>query len=104
MDTGATLTSVDNGFAQRMKATGFDSNFEFRDAAGAKSSAVRQAAVSSFKIAGVSVRAPNLQVSNLAMYSSSGGQVAGVLGMDILGQNWSIIDFGERKLYIAKAQ
>ena len=57
-----------------------------------------------FKIAGVPVRAPNLQVSNLAMYASSGGKAAGVLGMDVLGQNWSIIDFGEQKLYIAKAQ
>jgi len=24
--------------------------------------------------------------------------------MDVLGQNWSIIDFGEQKLYIAAAR
>ena len=104
MDTGATLTWVDQSFAQRMKASGFDSNIGLRDAAGAKTEVARQAAVSSFKIAGVPVRAPSLQVAKLGVYASSSGQVAGFLGMDILGQNWSIIDFGERKLYIAKAQ
>ena len=103
MDTGATLTTVDHRFAQRMKASGHTTNFEVNDAAGAKAR-TRQAAVSSFKIAGTAVRAPNLQLADLGCYSSSGGKVAGFLGMDILGQNWSIIDFGEQKLYIAAAR
>lgn len=104
MDTGATLTQVDSRFAQRMKGSAVMSNYEFQDAAGARQNRLRQAAVSSFKIAGVPVRTPNLQVANLGCYSSSGGTVVGFLGMDILGQNWSIIDFGEHKLYIAKAR
>lgn len=105
MDTGATLTSIDYRFADRIKASGSISHLQFHDAAGVKSQPTRQAALSSFKIAGALVRAPNLQLASLACYSSSGGTVAGFLGMDILGQNWSIIDFGEHKLYIAgKAQ
>jgi predicted aspartyl protease len=103
LDTGATLTSIDTRFADRIKTSAIVSHMESRDAAGVTSS-LRQASVSSFKIAGVSVRAPDVQISNLGCYSSSGGKVTGFLGMDILGQNWSIIDFGEQKLYIAKAQ
>jgi predicted aspartyl protease len=104
MDTGAALSLIDFGFAQRVKAAGFDTDMAYRDVAGVQSATLRQAAVSSFKIAGVPVRAPNLQAGKVAIYASSGGKVAGFLGMDILGQNWSIIDFGEQKLYIAKAQ
>jgi predicted aspartyl protease len=101
MDTGATLTLVDHRFGDRMKTSGHVSNLEFRDAAGV-TSASRLATVSEFKIAGVVVRAPAVHLKTLACYSSSGGKVVGFLGMDILGQNWSIIDFGEQKLYIAK--
>ena len=101
MDTGATLTSVDYRFAAQMKASGYYSGFEFRDAAGVKGETHRTP-ISSFKIARLAVRAPNLQLGKLSCYSSSGGRVSGFLGMDILGQNWSIIDFGENKLYIAK--
>jgi predicted aspartyl protease len=101
MDTGATLTFLDSRFAQRIKASDFITNIALRDAAGVTGRATRQASLSSFKIAGVPVRVPNLQVTDLAIYSSSGGKVAGAMGMDILGQNWSIIDFGEQKLYIA---
>jgi predicted aspartyl protease len=103
MDTGATLTSVDYRFAERAKTTGHVGYVSFSDAAGVRSEA-RQAAIANFKIGGVPVRASDMQLSNLSVYSSSHGQVAGFLGMDVLGQNWSIIDFGEQKLYIAKAR
>ena len=106
MDTGATLTSVDSQFAVQMKASRQYSGFDSRDIAGVKTEASQtsQTPVRSFKIAGVQVRAPEVQVKKLACYSASGGKVVGFLGMDILGQNWSIIDFGEQKLYIAAAR
>jgi predicted aspartyl protease len=103
MDTGATLSLVDTRFADRIKTSAHFTQFEFHDAAGAKSE-TGHAALKSFKIAGVPVRVSDVQLSKVACYSSSGGTVVGLLGMDVLGQNWSIIDFGEQKLYIAGAR
>jgi hypothetical protein len=34
-------------------------------------------------------------------YRATGGQLAGLIGMDFLGQTWSIIDCGQHKLYFA---
>ena len=104
MDTGSVLTHIDFKFADQIKASGVVSNYESRDIAGAKDREMRQASLSSFKMAGVPVRVANVQLAHLGCYSSSGGKIAGFLGMDVLGQNWSIIDFGEQKLYIAKAR
>jgi hypothetical protein len=53
----------------------------------------------SFKIGGVSVRAPDLRLSKFGFYSTTGGKIIGLLGMDILGPNGSIIDFGQQKYY-----
>jgi hypothetical protein len=39
-----------------------------------------------------------------SFYTTSGGKVIGLLGMDVLGQNWGIIDFGQQKLYFASAK
>jgi predicted aspartyl protease len=102
MDTGATLSELDSRFADRIKTSAHFTEYEFQDAAGAREE-TGHASLKSFKIAGVAVRAPNIQIGKLSFYSSSGGKVAGLLGMDVLGQNWSIIDFGEQKLYIAAA-
>ena len=53
----------------------------------------------SFKINGVRVRAPDLRLSTFDFYTETGGKVAGLLGMDILGYNGTIIDFGDHKIY-----
>jgi hypothetical protein len=53
----------------------------------------------SFRIAGVNVRAPDLRIGRFAFYDRSHGKVIGLLGMDILGTNGAIIDFGQKKLY-----
>ncbi len=100
MDTGATLSELDSRFADRIKTSAHFTEYEFHDAAGAKAES-GHASLNSLKIAGVEVRAPNIQIAKLSFYSSSGGKIGGLLGMDVLGQNWSIIDFGEQKLYIA---
>lgn len=103
MDTGATLSGIDSRFASRIKARGYDSRIVSIDAAGVISK--RQLAnVGSFKIGGVPVRAPDLTVGTFGVYSASGGKVIGLLGMDFLGQNWGIIDFGNQKLYFSKAK
>ena len=56
----------------------------------------------SFKIGGVPVHAPDIRLRKLDLYSASAGKVIGELGMDILGPNGAIIDFGERKLYVVR--
>ncbi len=53
----------------------------------------------SFKIGGVSVSAPDLRLESFDFYTRSGGKIIGLLGMDILGSNHIIIDFGQHKLY-----
>jgi hypothetical protein len=55
--------------------------------------------LSSFRIAGVNVRAPDLRIGRFAFYDGTRGKVIGLLGMDILGTNGAIIDFGQKKLY-----
>lgn len=52
-----------------------------------------------FKIGGVAVRAPDIRLRKLLLLAQDAPKPIGLLGMDILGSNGAIIDFGERKLY-----
>ena len=56
----------------------------------------------SFRAGGVPLRAPDIRLRQVAAYSRSGGQVIGELGMDLLGSNGAVIDFGQRKLYVIR--
>jgi predicted aspartyl protease len=104
MDTGATLTGLDPRFAAQAKASGYGRrNLEALDAAGVHSS-MDLAGSHSFKIGGIPVGAPTLTTSIFPFYTASGGKIVGLLGVDVLGQNWGIIDFGEEKLYFAKGK
>ncbi len=103
IDTGATLSTVDNQFASQMKARAYRSNLAFVDAAGVTDLADR-VSLGSFKIDGIKANVPDLLLSQVNTYRTSGGKVVGLLGMDILGQNWSIIDFGQQKLYFAPSR
>jgi predicted aspartyl protease len=103
IDTGATLTGLDTRFASRMKIRGRESPIRTIDAAGVAEQR-RVAQMASLTIGGVPIRAPELTIGTYSFYTESGGQLIGVLGMDVLGQNWGIIDFGNRKLYLAKAR
>jgi hypothetical protein len=103
MDTGATLSGIDSRFASQIRVTGYDSRLSSIDVAGVISQK-KLAKVGSFRIAGVPVHAPDLTVGTFSCYSASGGKVIGVLGMDVLGQNWGIIDCGNQKLYFSKAK
>ena len=55
----------------------------------------------SFKLAGVPVRAPDIRLRPVT--SATHLRVMGLLGMDILGPNGAIIDFGQDKLYIYRS-
>jgi predicted aspartyl protease len=103
IDTGATLSVVDTRFAAQIQERGYASRISMRDAAGVADQ-VRLTKARSFKISGVPMLPPEIVLSPGAFYSTSGGKVIGLLGMDVLGQNWGIIDFGNQKLYFAQAK
>jgi hypothetical protein len=98
VDTGATLAGVDERFVPQMKTQGRNSRVVSIDAAGVEAR-TKLTNLRSFRIAGVSVRAPDLRIGRFAFYDGSRGKVIGLLGMDILGKNGTIIDFGQKKLY-----
>ena len=98
VDTGATFAEVDERFVPQMKAQTRDSRALSVDAAGVETRS-KLTNLGSFRIAGVNVRAPDLRIARFAFYDSSRGKVIGLLGMDILGKNGTIIDFGQKKLY-----
>ena len=96
VDTGATFAEVDERFSPQMKKR--MSRATLIDAAGVETGS-KLTNLGSFRIAGVSVRAPDLRIGRFGFYDGSRGKVIGLLGMDILGPNGTIIDFGQKKLY-----
>ena len=58
----------------------------------------------SFKIGGVPARAPDIRLRRFDFYSRANPKAIGVLGMDILGSNGAIIDFGGQRLYFLPAR
>jgi len=104
VDTGAVATLLDPRFAGKANARGYGStDMEFRDIAGAKSK-VDLTGLTNFKIGGIPTRSSTATLAPASFYSASGGKIVGLLGIDFLGQNWGIIDFGQQKLYFAKAK
>jgi hypothetical protein len=101
MATGAFLSGVDRRFASAVRATSLDRGIRTVDVTGSQTTSA-VAETTSFKIGGISIHPPALTLSNYNFYSSSGGKEIGLLGIDILGQNWSIIDFGQQKIYFAQ--
>ena len=104
MDTGAYYSCIDSRFASQFKGGTYATYTGSIDAAGviSRNHATR---LQTIKVAGVPVRLPDdVTVDKYAFYSPSGGKVVGLLGMDVLGHNWGIIDFGSEKLYLAEAK
>lgn len=98
VDTGKVLTGVDARLASKMKVAGYGSRVGTLDAAGALVE-TKLAKIQSFKIGGVRLRAPDIRLEQFPIYAQTGGKLIGFLGIDILGPNGAIIDFGNLKLY-----
>ena len=98
VDTGAMLAGVDERFVPKMKANPFSAHATMIDAAGVERN-TKLTRLHSFRIGGVDVRAPDLRIGRFGFYDTTGGKVVGLLGMDILGPNGTIIDFGQKRLY-----
>jgi predicted aspartyl protease len=98
VDTGKTLTGVDSRFAAKMKVAGYSSRVGTLDAAGVLTR-TELAKIQSFKIGGVALRAPDVRLEQFPLYTQTNGKLIGFLGIDILGPNGAIIDFGNLKVY-----
>jgi predicted aspartyl protease len=98
LDTGASLAGLDSRVAPKIKASAYKSRAGFIDAAGVISQ-TELAKLRSFKIGGVPARASDIRMGKYGFYVDTRGKVIGLLGMDILGPNGTIIDFGAKKLY-----
>lgn len=96
VDTGAGHAGIDTRFGDKIKAAARGSRVGVQDASG-KVSATKLMQVRSFKIGGAPAKVPDLRLMTYGFYSPSG--VVGLLGMDILGPNGAIVDFGSGKLY-----
>ncbi|MGZ4982676.1 MAG: retroviral-like aspartic protease family protein [Chthoniobacterales bacterium] len=102
MDTGAFLATADTDFAYKAHASVGGSLVGYEDATGAVGR-TEIAHLKSFKIGGVPVSAPDLRLTKFH-FSKSQAELIGLLGMDILGRNGTIIDFGQQKLYFYPLQ
>ena len=98
LDTGATFAGVDSRVQSQMNVRAYSSHVGSVDAAGVTAE-TKLAHLNSFRIGGVPARAPDIRMGKFAFYDTSGGKIIGLLGIDILGPNGSIIDFGQRKLF-----
>ena len=103
LDTGAFLATADVEFAYKAGASVAGSRVGVQDVTG-EISRTSIAHLKSFKIGGVPVRAPDLRLAKFPFYKETGGVLVGLLGIDILGSNGAIIDFGQLKLYFYPAQ
>jgi hypothetical protein len=102
LDTGAQVTLLDSRFAKVAGTRGWGRDLRGTDAAGVESRA-DFAGTKTFKIDGVPIRTPDVAVTRFAMYDLTGGKMIGLLGLDVIGMNWGIIDVAQRKFYFAKA-
>jgi hypothetical protein len=101
IDTGAFLSSIDNRVAVDAHLKTYRSApMRATDVTGVETE-VEWADPTSFKLGGVETIRPKLAVQPTSFYRMSRGELAGLLGMDFLGQTWSIIDFSQHKLYFA---
>lgn len=99
IDTGASLSMVDNRFAAQAKAKSYGAaGVRMTDAAGSESS-VSWVDPAGFKIAGVEALRTRLAVEPTSVYRDSRGKIGGLLGLDFIGQSWGIIDLAQRRFY-----
>jgi aspartyl protease len=103
LDTGAQATMIDGRFARMARAKGWGRDVRSTDAAGVTSNA-DFSGPKTFKIEGIPIRTPVVVLDRFVGYELSGGKIAGLLGLDVLGMNWGIIDVGQQKFYFVRAK
>lgn len=103
LDTGAQLTLLDVRFAKAASTKGWGrGNVRQIDAAGVVTPA-DFAGTKTFKIGGIPIRTPIVVLGKFAGYDLTGGKMAGLLGLDVIGMNWGIIDIAQQTFYFTRA-
>lgn len=102
LDTGAQVTTLDSRFAKAAGIRGWGRDVRGIDAVGVVSRG-DFAGTNAFKIEGIPIRTPDVAVTRFAGYDITGGKMVGLLGLDVIGMNWGIIDIAQKKFYFAKA-
>jgi predicted aspartyl protease len=103
LDTGAYASLIDEPFATRASLRADGIRLGITDAAG-KQIEGYMSNVRTIKLGDVPVSTPQLAVAKMPVGKETKGMIGGIIGMDILGPNWGIIDFGQQKIYIARAK
>jgi hypothetical protein len=104
IDTGAAGGLIDPRFTAKANARHYGTRMRLVDVAGAEA-AVKLSRLASFKIGGIApLRTSEVLVVPFSGYAASGGKIIGLLGIDILGPNGTIIDFAQQKMYFFKAR
>ena len=103
LDTGAQMTVLDTRFAKLASTRGWGRRDVYQvDAAGVMSP-TDLAGTKTFRIEGVPIRTPTVFLSRFAGYDLTRGKLAGLLGLDVIGLNWGIIDVAQQKFYFVRA-
>jgi len=102
LDTGAQVTVLDIRFAKAARAKGWGRDLRHIDAAGVES-AGDLAGPKTFKIEGIPIRTPVVTLGRFIGYDLTGGKISGLLGLDVIGLNWGIIDVAQQKFYFVRA-
>lgn len=100
VDTGEEISSLDDRFASQAKLRPYRSTIRLEDISGSVTNPDWDDP-ERFAIDGVEAQATRFVVKPMSLYSFTGGKVVGMLGMDFLGQRWSIIDLAQQKIYFA---
>ncbi|MFL6521001.1 MAG: aspartyl protease family protein [Chthoniobacterales bacterium] len=103
LDTGAQATMIDGRFAKMARAKGWGRDVISTDAAGVTSKA-DFTGPKTFKIDGIPIRTPVVVLDRFVAYEQSGGKIAGLLGLDVIGMNCGIIDVGQQRFYFVRAK
>ena len=101
LDTGAQVTMLDIRFAKTARAKGWGRDVRQIDAAGVVS-AGDFAGPKTFTIGGIPIRTPVVALGRFAGYELTGGKIGGLLGLDVIGMNWGIIDVAQQRFYFAR--
>ncbi len=103
LDTGSQLSELDIRFAKMARTKGWGRRHVVEEDAAGVLSPADFAGTKTFKIEGIPIRTPTVLLERFAGYDLTQGKMVGLLGLDVIGLNWGIIDFAQQKFYFARA-
>jgi hypothetical protein len=103
LDTGAQASMLDSRFAKVASTKGWGRRHVYQEDVAGILSPADLAGTKTFKIEGTPIRTPTVFLARFAGYDLTHGKMVGVLGLDVIGLNWGIVDLAQQKFYFAKA-